>query len=91
MSNVPSQTLAALCGSRISAAHFPHGLCLTPLYLLFLSPVSSNETDSVLDGVVGTAVVTETVAVVGAVENFVLSSVTVALAPPDGESDCVPL
>ncbi|XP_068337581.1 peptidyl-prolyl cis-trans isomerase-like 2 [Pyrus communis] len=61
VSNVPSQTLAALCGSRFSAAHFPHGLCLTPLYLLFLSPVSSNETDSVLDGVVGTAVVTETV------------------------------
>lgn len=38
VSNVPSQTLAALCGSRISAAHFPHGLCLTPLYFLLLSP-----------------------------------------------------
>ena len=41
VSNVPNQTLAALCGSLISAAHFPHGLCLTPLYLLLLSPVSS--------------------------------------------------
>ncbi|PON47795.1 hypothetical protein PanWU01x14_241830 [Parasponia andersonii] len=34
VSNVPSQTLAALKGSLISAAHFPHGLCLTPLYFL---------------------------------------------------------
>lgn len=42
VSKVPSQTLAALCGSRISAAHFPQGLCRTPLYL-FLSPVSSCE------------------------------------------------
>lgn len=40
VSNVPNQTLAALWGSLISAAHFPHGLCLTPLYLR-LSPVSS--------------------------------------------------
>lgn len=37
MSNVPSQTLAALNGSLISAAHFPHGLCLTPLYLVLVS------------------------------------------------------
>ena len=34
LSNVPNQTLAALKGSLISAAHFPHGLCLTPLYFL---------------------------------------------------------
>ena len=34
VSNVPSQTRHAFCGSRISAAHFPHGLCLTPLYFL---------------------------------------------------------
>ena len=34
VSNVPNQTLAALKGSLISAAHFPHGLCLTPLYFL---------------------------------------------------------
>jgi hypothetical protein len=47
---VPSQTLAALCGSRISAAHLPHGLCLTPLYLLFRSPVSPKDAVS-LDGV----------------------------------------
>lgn len=32
--NVPNQTLAALMGSLISAAHLPHGLCLTPLYFL---------------------------------------------------------
>jgi len=30
---VPSHTRAALCGSRISAAHFPHGRCRTPRYL----------------------------------------------------------
>jgi hypothetical protein len=36
---VPNQTLAALNGSLISAAHFPHGLCLTPLYLLLGSAV----------------------------------------------------
>lgn len=41
MSKVPSQTLAALCGSRISAAHLPQGLCRTPLYLRLLSPDSS--------------------------------------------------
>lgn len=55
MSNVPNQTLAALCGSRISAAHFPHGRWRTPLYLLLLSPVSSCEAVSV-DGVGGVAV-----------------------------------
>jgi hypothetical protein len=31
---VPSHTRAALCGSRISAAHFPHGRCRTPRYRL---------------------------------------------------------
>lgn len=35
VSKVPSQTRAAFCGSRISAAHFPHGRCLTPRYLRF--------------------------------------------------------
>lgn len=84
MSNVPSQTLAALCGSRISAAHLPHGLCLTPLYLLLLSPGSSNETVSELDGVDGTA--EAAVAVVVVVTAFVASSVTVA---PDEDSACV--
>lgn len=54
MSNVPNQTLAALCGSRISAAHFPHGLWRTPLYLLLLSPVSSCEAASV-DGAAAAA------------------------------------
>lgn len=39
MSNVPSHTLAALNGSLISAAHLPHGLCLTPLYFLLCSDV----------------------------------------------------
>ncbi|KAL2548538.1 Uncharacterized protein Fot_10068 [Forsythia ovata] len=43
VSNVPNHTLAALCGSLISDAHLPHGLYLTPLYLLLLSPVSSFE------------------------------------------------
>lgn len=33
---MPSHTLAALKGSLISAAHLPHGLCLTPLYLLLI-------------------------------------------------------
>ena len=28
--------LAPTVGSRISAAHLPHGRCLTPLYVLFL-------------------------------------------------------
>ena len=37
MSKVPSQTRAAFCGSRISAAHFPHGRCLTPRYLRFFA------------------------------------------------------
>lgn len=55
MSNVPSQTLAALCGSLISAAHFPHGLCRTPLYLLRLSPLSST---AGVDVAVAMAVVT---------------------------------
>ncbi|KAJ7946050.1 protein CYPRO4-like [Quillaja saponaria] len=32
--NVPNQTRLAFLGSRISAAHFRHGLCLTPLFLL---------------------------------------------------------
>ena len=73
MSNVPSHTLAALCGSRISAAHFPHGLCLTPLYLLLLSPVSSYDAAS-LDGVAGVMVVT--VAAVAAVVMEEASSVT---------------
>lgn len=63
MSNVPSQTLAALCGSRISAAHFPHGLCRTPLYLLLLSPVSSYEAVSV-DGVGGVVAVATAAAAV---------------------------
>lgn len=36
VSKVPSHTRAAFFGSRISAAHFPHGRCLTPRYLLFL-------------------------------------------------------
>jgi hypothetical protein len=34
VSKVPSHTRAALCGSRISAAHFPHGRCRTPRYRL---------------------------------------------------------
>ena len=34
VSNVPNHTLAALNGSLISAAHLPHGLCLTPRYFL---------------------------------------------------------
>lgn len=42
VSNVPNQTLAALWGSLISAAHFPHGLCLTPLYFL-ISLTSSDD------------------------------------------------
>lgn len=29
----PSQILALRTGSRISLTHFPHRLCLTPLYL----------------------------------------------------------
>lgn len=37
VSKVPNHTRAAFCGSLISAAHFPHGLCLTPLYFLLLS------------------------------------------------------
>ncbi|KAL2489717.1 Uncharacterized protein Fot_43009 [Forsythia ovata] len=43
VSNVPNHTLAAFCGSLISAAHLPHSLCLTSLYLLLLSHVSSFE------------------------------------------------
>ncbi|KAL4565695.1 hypothetical protein LXL04_029798 [Taraxacum kok-saghyz] len=39
VSNVPNQTLdPRRFGSRISAANFPHGLCLTPLYLLSSLP-----------------------------------------------------
>lgn len=45
MSKVPSQTLAALCGSRISAAHFPHGRCRTPLYRRLLSPITTASLD----------------------------------------------
>lgn len=63
MSNVPSQTLAALCGSRISAAHFPHGLCLTPLYLLLRSPPVSSRDAVSLDGVVGVPAVVGVVVV----------------------------
>lgn len=63
MSKVPSQTLAALWGSRISAAHLPHGLCLTPLYLLLLSPVSSTEAFS-LDGAAADTVVAAAAAAV---------------------------
>lgn len=37
VSNVPSQTRAAFLGSRISAAHFPHGRCRTPRYLRFFA------------------------------------------------------
>lgn len=37
VSNVPNHTRAAFFGSRISAAHFPHGLCRTPRYLRFLT------------------------------------------------------
>ena len=79
---MPSQTLAALCGSRISAAHLPHGLCLTPLYLLLRSPplVSSYDTPLLLlsdDGVVGIVAVVVVVAVVaGAAILLVGSSVT---------------
>ena len=40
VSNVPNHTLAALNGSLISAANFPHGLCLTPLYFLLGSCAS---------------------------------------------------
>lgn len=36
VSNVPSQTRAAFFGSRISAAHLPHGRWRTPRYLRFL-------------------------------------------------------
>lgn len=53
---MPSQTLAALCGSRISAAHLPHGLCLTPLYLIFRSPVSPMDAVSVDGGAVAEGV-----------------------------------
>jgi hypothetical protein len=42
VSKVPSQTRAAFCGSRISAAHFPHGRCLTPRYLRFLAGGGNN-------------------------------------------------
>lgn len=51
VSNVPNHTLAALWGSLISAAHFPHGLCLTPLYLILLSPVSSFDAVTAVAGV----------------------------------------
>ncbi|RYR54827.1 hypothetical protein Ahy_A06g030094 [Arachis hypogaea] len=34
VSKVPSQTRMCRFGSRISAAHLPHGLCLTPRYFL---------------------------------------------------------
>lgn len=37
VSNVPSQTRAAFLGSRISAAHFPHGRWRTPRYLRFFT------------------------------------------------------
>lgn len=65
MSKVPSQTLAALCGSLISAAHFPHGRCRTPLYFLLLSPVSScgGAEDSGCEGGSAAAVVVVGVAV----------------------------
>ncbi|RDX66545.1 hypothetical protein CR513_54676, partial [Mucuna pruriens] len=33
---VPSQTRTPFLGSRISAAHFPHGRCRIPLYWFFL-------------------------------------------------------
>mmetsp|Transcript_5244 Transcript_5244/g.11489 ORF Transcript_5244/g.11489 Transcript_5244/m.11489 type:complete len:233 (-) Transcript_5244:565-1263(-) len=36
VSKVPNHLLAPTVGSRISAAHFPHGRCRTPLYVLFL-------------------------------------------------------
>lgn len=76
---MPSQTLAALCGSRISAAHFPHGRCRTPLYLLLLSPVSSVETVSEADGVTVTAVEAVAVTVLAAVvTDFVSSSLTIS-------------
>ncbi len=41
VSNVPSHTLAAFFGSRISAAHFPQGRCLTPRYLRFFTGCAS--------------------------------------------------
>lgn len=79
MSKVPSQTRAALCGSRISAAHFPQGLCLTPLYLLLVSPVSTGETiPALLDGVNGTAVPVAVTALPAVVTVCVSSSVTVS-------------
>ena len=37
VSNVPNQTRAAFFGSRISAAHFPHGRWRTPRYLRFFT------------------------------------------------------
>lgn len=79
MSNVPNQTLAALCGSRISAAHFPHGRCRTPLYFRLLSPVCSYWLISIAGGCdeVAAVVVKATTAVVVGV---VTSSLTVAEA-----------
>lgn len=52
-----------MCGSLISAAHFPHGLCLTPLYLLLLSPaaVSSPAVDADSDPAVAVVVDVATV------------------------------
>lgn len=59
---MPNHTLAALKGSLISAAHFPHGLCLTPLYLLLIGSAISGALYTYLllgvgDGVGGIAVV----------------------------------
>lgn len=71
---MPNQTLAALCGSLISAAHFPHGLCLTPLYLLFLSPVSSLATSDGCAGVCDAVVAAVVVVVVCGVNWLVPSS-----------------
>jgi len=91
VSNVPSQTLAALCGSRISAAHFPHGRCRTPLYFRLLSPVSSWEAASAVDGGVSVmAVEGVAVTVLAAVVTDLVSSsltvVVVVVVAPVGDS-----
>nr|GMD85147.1 hypothetical protein TorRG33x02_309020 [Ipomoea batatas] len=88
VSNVPNQTLAAFCGSLISAAHFPHGLCLTPLYLLLLSPFPSSCTAA------ATAVVTVlevATAIIGGVMKFRFPSDSSSAVPTPHASAPSPL
>lgn len=42
--------LAPTVGSLISAAHLPHGLCLTPLYVLFF-PFDTTTAGGTPDGI----------------------------------------